>query len=69
LAKQQDRVKELLAIIEAQNAEMAWNNKAAAASQSVRSVKHAGSKYHGQASSPHPHKRKEKDGNVQQMTV
>jgi hypothetical protein len=36
LAKQQDRVRELLDMIEAQNAELARVNKAAAASKSVR---------------------------------
>ena len=69
LAKQQARVKELLDTIEAQNAEMARNNKAAIASQTVRSARNAGSKSHGQASSPHPDKRKERDVNAQQMTV
>ncbi|KAM0923579.1 hypothetical protein ACQ4PT_005449 [Festuca glaucescens] len=69
LAKQQARVKELLDTIEAQNAEMARNNKAALASQTVRSARNAGSKSHGQASSPHPDKRKERDVNAQQMTV
>ena len=46
---------------------MARNNKAA--SQSMRSARNAGSKSHGQASSPHPDRRKEKDANAQQMTV
>jgi hypothetical protein len=58
LVKQQARVKELLDTIEAQNAEMARNNKAA--SQSMRSARNAGSKSHGQALSPHPDRRKEK---------
>jgi hypothetical protein len=48
---------------------MARNNKAAAASLAVRSAKNAGSKSHGQASSPHPDKRREKEVNAQQMTV
>jgi hypothetical protein len=65
--KQQARVKELLDTIEAQNAEMARNNKAA--SQSMRSARNAESKSYGQASSPHPDRRKEKDANAQQMTV
>jgi hypothetical protein len=59
----------LLVQIEAQNAELARINKAAAASKSVRSTKTTGSKSHGQASSPHPDRRREKDANAQQMTV
>jgi hypothetical protein len=60
LAKQQDRVRELLDMIEQQNAEQQAKINKAAASKSVRSTKNAGSKSHGQASSPHPDKRKEK---------
>ena len=69
LAKQQDRVRELLDMIEAQNAELARINKAAAASKLVRSAKNAGSKSHGHASSPHPDRRRQKGANAQQMPV
>ncbi|KAK1615473.1 hypothetical protein QYE76_020990 [Lolium multiflorum] len=69
LAKQQDRVTELLDVLEAQNAELAKANRAVAASKSMRSIKNAGSKSQGQASSPHPDRRREKEGNAGQMTV
>ncbi|KAK1607759.1 hypothetical protein QYE76_031432 [Lolium multiflorum] len=67
LAKQQERVKELLKTIEQQNAEQLAKLNEAVASKSARSTKNAGSKSQGQASSPHPDKRKEK--NARQMTV
>lgn len=69
LAKQQDRVRELLDIIQEQHAEQLAKMNKAAASKSVRSAKNAGSKSYGQASSPHPDRRREKEVNVQQMTV
>jgi hypothetical protein len=69
LAKQQDRVRELLDTIQAQNDELARMNKAALESKSIRSTKVAGSKSQGQASSPHPDKRREKEMNARQMTV
>jgi hypothetical protein len=69
LAKQQERVRELLETIEQQNAEQLAKLNKAAASKSARSTKNAGSKSHGQASSPHPDRRKEKEMNAQQMTV
>ncbi|KAK1600778.1 hypothetical protein QYE76_017989 [Lolium multiflorum] len=68
LVRQQDRVKELLDMIEVQNAEQQAKINKAVASKSLRSARNAGSKSHGQASSPHPDKRKEKT-NAQQMTV
>ncbi|KAK1631917.1 hypothetical protein QYE76_006232 [Lolium multiflorum] len=52
LAKQQERVRELLETIEQQNAEQLAKLNKAAASKSARSTKNAGSKSHGQASSP-----------------
>ncbi|KAK1660426.1 hypothetical protein QYE76_048585 [Lolium multiflorum] len=67
LAKQQERVQELLKVIEQQNAEQLAKLNEAVASKSARSTKNAGSKSQGQASSPHPDKRKEK--NARQMTV
>ncbi|KAK1627581.1 hypothetical protein QYE76_001896 [Lolium multiflorum] len=69
LAKQQERVRELLETIEQQNAEQLAKLNKAAASKSARSTKNAGSKSHGQASSPHPDRRREKEMNAQQMTV
>ncbi|KAK1653369.1 hypothetical protein QYE76_071174 [Lolium multiflorum] len=69
LAKQQDRVRELLDTIHAQNDELARMNKASLESKSIRSTKVAESKSQGQASSPHPDKRREKEMNAQQMTV
>ena len=65
LAKQQERVRELLETIEQQNAEQLAKLNKAAASKSARSTKNAGSKSHGQASSPHPDKRREKEMNAQ----
>ncbi|KAK1682003.1 hypothetical protein QYE76_042851 [Lolium multiflorum] len=66
LAKQQERVKELLKTIEQQNAEqLAKLNEAWP--QNPRSTKNAGSK--SQASSPHPDKRREREKNARQMTV
>ncbi|KAK1602599.1 hypothetical protein QYE76_016868 [Lolium multiflorum] len=69
LAKQQERVRELLDTVEQQNAEQLAKLNKAAASKSVHSTKNVGSKSHGQSSSPHPDKRKEKEVNAQQMTV
>ncbi|KAK1646270.1 hypothetical protein QYE76_064075 [Lolium multiflorum] len=69
LAKQQERVKELLKTIEQQNAEQLAKLNEAVASKSARSTKNAGSKSHGQASSPHPDKRREREKNARQMTV
>ncbi|KAK1618831.1 hypothetical protein QYE76_024348 [Lolium multiflorum] len=57
LAKQQERVRELLETIEQQNAEQLDKLNKAVASKSARSTRNAGSKSHGQASSPHPKKR------------
>jgi hypothetical protein len=56
-------------MIEAQNAELARINKAALASKSVRSARNAGNKSHGQASSPHPDRRREKSVNTKNMMV
>ncbi|KAK1616336.1 hypothetical protein QYE76_021853 [Lolium multiflorum] len=69
LAKQQERVKELLKTIEQQNAEQLAKLNEAVASKSARSTKNAGSKSQGQASSPHPDKRREREKNARQMTV
>ncbi|KAK1606122.1 hypothetical protein QYE76_029795 [Lolium multiflorum] len=69
LAKQQELVRELLETIEQQNAEQLAKLNEAAASKSARSTKNAGSKSHGQASSPHPDRRKEREKNARQMTV
>ncbi|KAK1618266.1 hypothetical protein QYE76_023783 [Lolium multiflorum] len=69
LAKQQERVRELLDTIEQQNAEQLAKMNKAAALKSMRSTKNAGRKSQGQALSAHPDKRKEKDMNAQQMTV
>ncbi|KAK1665230.1 hypothetical protein QYE76_053389, partial [Lolium multiflorum] len=69
LAKQQERVQELLKVIEQQNAEQLAKLNEAVASKSARSTKNAGSKSQGQASSPHPDKRKEREKNARQMTV
>ena len=52
LAKQQERVRELLETIEQQNAEQLDKLNKAVASKSARSTRNAGSKSHGQASSP-----------------
>ncbi|KAK1683319.1 hypothetical protein QYE76_044167 [Lolium multiflorum] len=69
LAKQQERVRELLDTVEQQNAEQLAKLNKAIASKSARSTRNAGSKSHGQASSPHPDRRREKEVNAQQMTV
>ncbi|KAK1607953.1 hypothetical protein QYE76_031626 [Lolium multiflorum] len=69
LAKQEERVKGLLKTIEQQNAEQLAKLNEAVASKSACSTKNAGSKSHGQASSPHPDKRREREKNARQMTV
>ncbi|KAK1698476.1 hypothetical protein QYE76_015173 [Lolium multiflorum] len=55
--------------IEQQNAEQLAKLNEAVASKSARSTKNAGSKSQGQASSPHPDKRREREKNARQMTV
>jgi hypothetical protein len=69
LVKQQARVKELLVMATKQTTEVARSKQGAGASQVVHSARNAEEKSHGQASSPHPDRRREKTVNTQQMTV
>jgi hypothetical protein len=69
LIKQQARVKELLDVAAKQTAEIARNKPGAGASQIVRSVRGAGGKLNGQASSPHPDRKRQGSINSKQMIL
>ncbi|KAK1618275.1 hypothetical protein QYE76_023792 [Lolium multiflorum] len=67
LAKQQERVRELLETIEQQNAEQLAKLNKAAASKSARSTKNAGRKSMGGGIVPIRTRRREKEMNAQQI--